>query len=161
MSLNNIILNHHLTSLLFSDHLCQIGEMVSDDGPVSISVKWKMSAGILWMVHEEQVDFLNEKETALLHKILQACKLDPDAIGLVNCFQYAADPYDIAKKLNASTLILSGVPENESKVPPHPAYEIFEWNKLKIIRTDSLEKIGTDQQLKVKLWNGLRQMFNL
>jgi len=80
---------------------------------------------------------------------------------LVNCFQSAADPYDIAEKLTASTLILSGVPENKSKLPPHSAYEILEWNKLKIMRTDSLEKIGADQQLKVKLWNGLRQMFNI
>jgi len=161
MDLNKIILNDGQKELLFRNHLYQLDGKTSEETSHPLSVKGNMNKGILWIIYDENCPYLNENDTELLHKILQACKLNPEQIGLVNCFGSELSPEMIATKLNATTLILSGLPESADQILSTPFYETCEWNNIKMIRTDSLETIGKDQSLKTRLWNSLRQMFNL
>jgi hypothetical protein len=161
MDLNKIILTDDQKELLFRNHLYQLDGVVSDETPHPLAVKGDMNKGILWIIHDENYPYLNETDTGLLHKILNACKLTPEQIGLVNCFGSELSTETISTKLNAKMLILSGLPESSDKTLTTPFYEICEWNNIRMIRTDSLETIGKDQSLKTRLWNSLRQLFNL
>jgi hypothetical protein len=161
MDLNKIILNDDQKESLFRNHLYQLEGSASVQPSSSIAVKGNIKNGIIWLICEENYPYLNESDTQLLHKILHACKLSPDQIAMVNCFGSELSPDMIAAELNAKTLILSGLPESTDDILTTPFYEVCEWNNIKMIRTDSLEEIGKDQSLKTRLWNSLRQLFNL
>ena len=161
MDLNKIILNDGQKELLFRNHLYQLdGATIEDTSPLP-ALKGNMNNGILWIIYDENNPYLNNPDTELLHKILQACKLSSEEIGLVNCFGSELSPEIIATQLKARMLILSGLPESATQMLSTPFYEVCEWNNIKMIRTDSLETIGKDQSLKTRLWNSLRRLFNL
>jgi hypothetical protein len=161
MSLNDIILNQQQMEDLFKQHLYQIEAQSNDAEESSLRVKGEMHAGILWLIYQEDTAFLNEADTTLLHKILQACQLTPDQIGLVNYYNQTQSIDEISEKLNAKSVIITGVPIQKNSFSDLPLYEVAEKNSRKIMCTDSFGTIGTDKNLKVRLWNGLRQIFNI
>ncbi len=161
MSLNHTTLTDEQKESLFRHHLHLIGQTENTETAPDFKIKGNRNSGIIWMIDEATDDFLNEADSALLVKILQACKLTDKDIAIINRFGSNLSPDTIANQLNAHTLILSGLPEPKADPLTNSFYQVLERNDLKMIRIDSLETIGKDPSLKTRLWNCLRQLFNL
>ena len=161
MDLNAIHLHPSQWEDLYGRHLHQIGEENKESQVTSIKMQGNMEAGVLWCIYNGKEPFLNEKTSFFLHKILQACKLQPEKIGLVNLYENTHSIEELVHDLQPKLLILCGLPESINKPVTSSFYETTDWKNLKTMQIDSLEQIEQDPQLKTKLWNALRRLFNL
>ncbi len=95
--------------------------------------------------------------------ILGACKLTMADVALLNISNNPGIHYaGIEERFKAEKIILFGVDPGEIELPlKFPAYQIQPYNNQIYLFAASLEKIANHKEEKVKLWNSLKQVFNI
>jgi len=161
--LNTISLDSAMKETLYRNHLYQIDAESKKELPKTpaIPMQGEMRKQILWLIRNEKTPEIQESEMLLLHKILNACKLVPDDIGLI---QLNTNPIPIEKIIDTiqpQIVFLSGINETETSVFGNASYELQQQGSIQFIQTDALEIMNTDQSLRARFWNALRQLFNL
>lgn len=91
----------------------------------------------------------DEEEKNLLNKILTAAKISEDETEFVKM-----KDFDGSKKDFGGVSIIWNDGENENE-----KYKIVKSENGTMLKSDSLSKISTNQQLKAKLWNCLKSIF--
>jgi hypothetical protein len=116
---------------------------------------------ILWLHASADHPFLNNEDHEMVTKILEACRLGWQDIALINLSGNDINPQTVFEKFDPGYLICS-VPEMINQyLPQETLYILQEKNGVTLLSTDSLDAIRNDKQLKIKLWQALKNMFGL
>lgn len=126
--------------------------------PEPILVRGQFEKGIL-ILHEE--DQLSEEIMELLSKILQAVGLSMNSVGLVSSEGLLGRSLEEFNALNAHTVIKFGRIQHPINSLPINTYQVHTEEETEYLFADSLSQIAENKELKSKLWNNLKILFNL
>ncbi len=101
----------------------------------------------------------NEECKLLLENLLKACKLMPTDAHIF----YAIDnPFTALNNFKPKIAISFNLPFSvENFTLPITPYQIYNYNKIKILQADALSILLADKTKKAQLWNTLKTLFNL
>lgn len=126
--------------------------------PEPIPVRGQFEKGIL-ILHEE--DQLSEEIMELLSKILQAVGLSMNSVGLLSSEGLLGRSLEEFNALNAHTVIKFGRIQHPINSLPINTYHVHTEEETEYLFADSLSQIAENKELKSKLWNNLKILFNL
>ncbi|MDH5599398.1 MAG: hypothetical protein OEY34_09745 [Cyclobacteriaceae bacterium] len=136
----------------------QLSETLPDSSSAStveISYKGQNKKGILILVSNPGDEYLSPDKEELLKKILQSVNLSFIDIALINISSHPHSDF-----LNLGNIIISFGIEHVEEISAIPHfYQSHPVNEKIIIRCHSLEQIADDRELKLKLWNCLKNQF--
>jgi DNA polymerase III psi subunit len=117
------------------------------------------SKRILIMVKSDEIE---PDADTLLTKMLQACQLKEDDYYLIAVDSPKAI-FSLVSTHHPDTLLLFGLNFDSDMVQLNkPLYKPFRLNGIKILLSDSLQKLNIDASLKSALWtNGLKPLFSI
>lgn len=126
----------------------------------------KNQQNITIVLEDEVNKFIGEDNLSFLINILNACKLTPDDIAIVNIYRNAVDFTKIKATLNPRVMIFFDVlPESidlQMQITPYAAAEI---SGVTLLAASNLSELngGTANQKaeKAKLWQALKKIFSL
>lgn len=163
MSLNSIDLKPlHLTQLF---HKVLVEPLENKPVPETQNLKYlgKNEGNILILVKEEDYPFLSDHHLQLLTAILTACKLSLADVAIVNTLNLDSEEvHAIMDQLNAKNIIAFGIEPASMGLPMNfPAFQLQPYEARYFIHSPELAALELDKDLKMQLWNSLKNMFRL
>jgi hypothetical protein len=111
------------------------------------------------LVNDEANDLSNADGVALLTKLMVAIKVTGADVALINYAKYTGATYtDFYNALNCSVILSFGVTNNELQIPNIPLHGIADYQASKIVITQQLHVLATDEIAKRQLWNTLKTL---
>jgi hypothetical protein len=115
---------------------------------------------ITLFIQNENGAYLNDDLFNLLTNILNACKLGMQDVALINIAGFPATALPVWQQaVNMQQCIVFGIAPGSLGLEPLPVYQVHRAGDVQVLFSDPLEIIATDKQLKGKLWNSLKQLF--
>ena len=163
MSLNSIDLKPvHLTQL-FQKVLVETGTNKPDTETQIVKYLGKNAGKILILVKEKEYPFLPDHDLQFLTAILTACKLSLGDVAIVNAENMdSAAVHKSMDQLASKNIIAFGMGPFELGLPMNfPEFQLQPYESRLFIHSPELAALGRDKDLKMKLWNSLKNMFKL
>lgn len=118
------------------------------------------------LLRDETNKFIGENNLNFLLSILNACRLIPDDIAVVNIAKTPVDYARLKETLSPSTILLFDVQPEEIAIKEKlQNYATFTYDNCTLLSAVSLDKLnGNTPEKKLekgKLWNALKSLFNL
>ena len=104
---------------------------------------------------------LNEKQSAFLHSILKACKIESNAVNIItsSCSDFG-DYKQLRNIYGAEKCLLFGLEPSAINLPMNfPPFQIQSYEKQQYLWAPSLEELEIDKAQKLTLWNSLQKLF--
>ncbi len=166
MSLDNIQLPAIVLQDLYKDSLVDLNTEQSISVPessASLSFLGNNLQKIVLVVNNIDAIYLPEQLLNFLIGILAACKLTMSDVALLNLNKKTEVTYtDISEQLKAEKIFLFGTEPSVLNLPiQFPHYQIQQYNKQVYLSAPGLEKLEINKEEKMKLWNCLKQVFNI
>ena len=163
MSLNSIELSPlHLTQLF---HKVLLEPVENKRAPETQILKYlgKNAGNILILVKEEDFPFLSDQHLQFLTSILTACKLSLADVAIVNALNMdGEDVHSSLDQLNSKNVIAFGIEPAAMGLPMNfPAFQLQPYESRYFIHSPELAALEQDKELKMQLWNSLKNMFNI
>lgn len=104
---------------------------------------------------------LNPEKERLLNAILSACKLDPTQLFICTDQEQLHYSFlDVVGAQQATKVILFGLDPAHVGLPIHfPLFQIQAFQGVQYLHAPSLDALEIDKQMKMQLWQKLKQMF--
>ena len=166
MSLDNIQIPAIVLQDLFKDSLVDLktDEHAGDlPSPSQLSFLGTNLQRVVIVVNNSNATYLPDEELNFLLGILSACKLSMADVALLNLSKNKAVNYNmIADELYAEKIFLFGVEPSALQLPlQFPHYQVQKYNSQVYLSSPDLSTLSTDRAEKTKLWNCLKQVFNI
>lgn len=118
---------------------------------------------ILLLVQDPGAVHLEDKSLNFLLSILNACTLSMESVALVNMTGTGARTVeDIARELDSQSVLLFGIdPAGLGWGTVPETYQVHPQGGRTWLRADALSLIEADRAQKGRLWNSLKQLFQL
>ncbi|MGZ5286257.1 MAG: hypothetical protein ACXWB9_03685 [Flavisolibacter sp.] len=162
MTLNTIQLNTSMLTELYADVLV---ETDTNTVPDKISTRFlgNNKKHILVMVDHDQMAYLPDSELNFLSTVLGACKLSLADIAIVNFHPNgAAHIQTTFQDLEPQKVLLFNVDPLSIGLPINfPWFQVQDFDKRKYLFSPDLTQIEKEITLKQKLWNSLKNMFDI
>lgn len=134
-------------------------EPIIAEEPVSEAIKFNYKGGnakeIAIIINDDSNEFLNSTDETLLLNILKAIGLSLEDVAIINQHKTGTD---WKEQLEYSKVIVFGIlPGTYDLVTEN--YLIQESNKVSWLFSDSLFSLGSNKELKGKLWGKLQELF--
>jgi len=127
--------------------------------PLPISYFGKNEQGILILVNDPANDLLNQSDLDLLMKIVESgLRYSKNDFALVNTAKFPS--YQILDEVEYHYLIAFGI-DLSSIFPDQSLYSIQDVDGKKVLFSEDLSVLATDESKKRQLWNSLKSMFNI
>jgi hypothetical protein len=133
---------------------------------MSVGVKKLLFIGenkrkITIIFEQKSADFLKTPEYDLLTKIINAVKLTPNEVALVNVSDNLSFSFEqIATQLAPEKCIIFGVNSSSLKMPiPTDKNTVLNMGKTQILYAESLTTLLFDRDKKIALWEVLKKIF--
>ena len=168
--MEKIILSNETVADLYKKNLVLIDDQLSDHPspptpytslPSAILHTGGYQKKILWIHEEPNRPFLSDEDHEMITKILEACKFSWKDIALVNISGITADLKELLKQYSPKNLIISVNYKTQLPEIHNNLYSLSHNAQMSVLATDRLEQIRNDKNLKIKLWNALKQLFEL
>ncbi len=162
MTLNTIQLNTSMLTDLYGDVLVETSTNTVPE-PATTRFLGNNKKNILVMVNHEQMPFLPDTELNFLSSILGACKLSLADIAVVNFHPDGASkvPQTFGQLEPQKVLLFQVDPLSIGLPINFPWFQVQDFDKRKYLYSPSLTEIEQDKTLKQKLWNSLKNMFDI
>ncbi|MCW3094016.1 MAG: hypothetical protein JWP81_5085 [Ferruginibacter sp.] len=168
MGLENMQLPPFVLQELFKHSLIDIkNEAKPATKPVSkelpFSVLGNNRRHILLIIENDESVYLPDDQLNLLLGILSACSLTMDDVAILNIKNNKSLTYiTITKELKPEKLFLFGVSPHQIELPlDFPNYQIQRYNNQVYLTAPQLSVYQDNKPEKTKLWNCLKQIFDL
>ena len=160
MSLNNINLNAQLIADLYPNTLIETSNTnIQNTGVRYLGDNQK---NISIFVKNTEVPFLNDGEFNLLTSILAACKLSIADVAIVNLESNNSNPEELLTELNSKIVLLFDIAPTDINLPINfPHFQVQQFNKRTYLYAPAFTIIENDKAVKIKLWQSLKNIFNL
>lgn len=138
--------------------------------PASLSQKIKYLGenvkNITIVVNDPDSTFLNKVDHTFLSNILRACRLNPADIAIVNTTKQQVTYTEIKQQLNALRILLFDVEPSLIRLPfKIPPFQVQNYDSCTILTAPALSALNKPDHegklLKTKLWNSLKQLFDI
>lgn len=164
---------------LYKHHLFVIKEGVEndiDEGKQNMDNNLEVSSSLQWLgknlrqitivIRDEENKFLKEDDLRFLLNILNACHLTVDDIAIVNIAHTPTTLEALSNTLHTKVCLFFGVNPQVLKVGvPCKLYQPSQADNCMLLVAHFLNKLNgnTPEQKteKAKLWNALKQLFNI
>ncbi|MEY4628712.1 MAG: hypothetical protein RLZZ595_1038 [Bacteroidota bacterium] len=156
----NTILHTHVLAELFKDtYLVDLATNPADAMESARSTT-KIKKEVLVCIVTKEENIAPSKE-ALLQAILSACKLNMDQVGIItNQLQIQNDFLSLVETHQAKKIILFGWDPAAIGLPIHfPVFQIQSFQGVQYLHAPTLDELDKDKQLKIQLWQKLKQIF--
>ena len=161
MSLNNINLNAQLIVDLYPNSLIELDKK-KDTKNTGLRYLGDNQKNITILVKNKEVPFLNDGEFNFLTSILGACKLNIADVAIVNLESNNINPEELTTDLNSKIVLLFDVTPAEINLPINfPHFQVQQFNKRTYLYAPTFSFIENDKAVKIKLWQALKNIFNL
>jgi len=121
--------------------------------------------GICLLVSYPQDVYLPDEQLNFLTSILQACKLNLGDVAIVNHAREKFTFEDLRKQLTCNHLLIFGAGTELPGIDATPPFTVQNINDCYIVYSPAAEQLNNNNPesklLKSKLWNCLKQMFNV
>ncbi|MFT3903290.1 MAG: hypothetical protein QM727_08950 [Niabella sp.] len=118
---------------------------------------------VLVVVHYTDHVHLPDDMMAFLTNMLNACKLMPTDVVIINTNNYTGIGHeDILQHFQSRSVLLFGMGTAAFGFPFEvPAYQVQTFAQYIVIQAPSLNELQNDKTAKAKLWAGLKKIFNV
>ena len=153
---NNLLHNHVLTELFKETFLVDLNEPKqesnSTESPVLIEVL---------VFHHHESNSLPSSQLTLLEAILSACKLKTSQVKIVGKTEINITSLSVLlENHQPKKIILFGLDPAKIGLPIHfPVFQIQSYQQVQYLHAPSLPELENDKQLKLSLWQKLKQLF--
>lgn len=115
------------------------------------------------LVKKEEILYLPDDELQFLLGILSACKLNMADVAILNLEKNEHIDYlQLMSELMAEKILLFGVTPTEIGLPlQFPNYQVQKYNNQVYVSSPALNALVDNKEEKTKLWNALKQVFNI
>lgn len=116
---------------------------------------------ILILVNYADCATIREPDLEFLLNILNACRLSLKDVLILNIHRVEArDHQSLAVAWKPTTMLLFGIEPSTISLPVHfPTHQIQGFAGIRFMHAPGLQKLGTDDAEKRKLWAALKQLF--
>lgn len=153
MSLNDIKINNHLLTELYS------GVLVETQTKTFLGDNNKNIA--ILVASEEPVRTTN-KDIVFLSSVLTACRLQLSDVVLIDQARQPVSYQQLSETFQSKVVILFGADPLSINLPiQFPYYQLQSFNQCTYLYAPALEEIEKNKSLKTQLWASLKQLFNL
>jgi len=164
MDLNRIDLNPLMLADLYGDLLVETGvaQAIKAAPAAPLKLLGENRRNTIVVVDHVTAPVLPDGELNFLTTILAACKLSLADIAIVN--RHTAAPDALRQLLEAPTrhILLFGVEPLAIGLPINfPHFQVQPFSQRTWLHAPPLGAIESDKGLKLQLWNGLKQLFDL
>ncbi|MCK7559864.1 hypothetical protein MKQ70_34975 [Chitinophaga sedimenti] len=164
MSLSEVKLDPYLLAKMYTQPIIpeekQAGPAVQKELP-KVKYLGENQKNILLLIQNENEAYLNDESFNLLANILNACKLGMQDVALANITQYTAlTMAEWQQVVNFNRCVVFGIGPDQLGVEA-PVYQLVTIGGTTALFSHDLGLIGSDKQLKGRLWMGLQKLFNL
>lgn len=166
MSLDNIQLPPIVLQELFKHSLIDYKtEKKSEEKPVlkGFSTLGNNRSHILIIVESDKTLYLPDEQLNFLLGILAACNLTMEDVAILNINQNKTVTYkSLTNELKSEKVFLFGVNPVQIELPlDFPNYQIQQYNNQTYLTAPTLSQFQDNKAEKTKLWNCLKQIFNI
>jgi DNA polymerase III psi subunit len=153
------LLNHVLANLFKDTFLVDLNETagatLTNSNPTE-----QVKREVLICIATFENKLKPEKE-ALLNAILSACKLDPTQLLICTDQEQLHSSFlSIVEAHQANKVILFGLDPAHIGLPIHfPLFQIQSFQGVQYLHAPSLDALEIDKQMKMQLWQKLKQIF--
>jgi hypothetical protein len=166
MSIDNLHLSPTVIFDLYRDVLVDTNSPKPRQTSVkskSISFLGENGKRIAILVNNDEISYLPDNELQFLTGILTACKLDLADVAIINLAKNSSINYSLlSEELSAEKILLFGVSPNDIDLPlQFPNYQVQRYNNQIYLSSPVLSALIVDKNEKLKLWNSLKQVFNI
>ncbi|HVG14679.1 MAG TPA: hypothetical protein VM935_06955 [Chitinophagaceae bacterium] len=161
MSLNHITLKPYLVASLY-DHT--LVEEVQSDARFSVNYIGKNRKHILVLVRKADAAYIDDEELQFLSSVLAACKLSVEDIAIVNGANLpaGADYLSLLRFFESRHILLFDVAPQTIDLPFNfPHFQLQQFDQHTYLSAPALKEIKMEKDLKTKLWNSLKMLFNI
>lgn len=118
---------------------------------------------VLILVDYPHISFLPDERLNFLTGILTACKLSLEDVAILNLQQYPGTSYkNLIGFFQCSRMLLFGKEPGSVSLPvDFPSFQLQSFNGCTYHWCPSLDELEKERTLKMKLWNNLKQLFQL
>jgi DNA polymerase III psi subunit len=154
---NNILHNEVLTALFKNSFLVDLSSTNEDKQEQTDK---SIQLDVLVFHHQAQKE-LPPSQFSLLEAILNACKLNSTQVKIYSKDDVKQTPLNtILEKYQPEKIILFGVDPAAIGLPIHfPVFQIQQYQQVQYLHSPSLTELENDKQLKIQLWQKLKQLF--
>lgn len=153
---NNLLHNHVLAGLYKETLLVDLSERTQE-------VEQSITPALLEVIvfHHQDSSSLPASQQTLLEAILNACKLNTAAVKIIGKSETQTTPLNSILDIHQpKKIILFGVDPATIGLPIHfPVFQIQSYQQVQYLHAPSLPELENDKQLKISLWQKLKQLF--
>lgn len=178
MELNQIILNDHLLTELYSSFLIEEDQVINKDfgiaeplinmdivydDPFEFKHLGTNAKNILIVVHYPETAFLPDDHLNFLTKIISACKLSLADVAIINHHHYYGKTFEeITAHFKCNKVLFFAISPKEFGMPiQFPFYQIQSFNKSTFLSSPSLDELLNNASEKRKLWDCMKSIFSI
>jgi hypothetical protein len=166
MSLDNIPLPAPVLHDLYKNALVDMGYPQTGtvfSQKVKLAYLGENNKQVILLVNNAEAIYLPEHSLNFLLGILGACNLNMADVALLNISKNPSCSYTkLKEELGAEKIFLFGLNADAIDLPLQvPHYQIQKYNQQVYIMAPDLDTIERNKEEKMKLWNCLKQVFNL
>jgi DNA polymerase III psi subunit len=154
----NNLLHTEVLSALFKNTF--LVDLTNDNQDEQIQADEKQLLEVLVFHHHAQRE-LPPTQFALLEAILTACKLNAAQVMIYSKNDiHNVSLQTIIEKHHPQKIILFGVDPAAMGLPIHfPVFQIQAYQQVQYLHAPSLNELEIDKQMKIQLWQKLKQLF--
>ncbi len=153
---NNLLHNHVLAELFRETYLVDLSEPKQENQPNTTHAIYEVL-----VFHQHETHPLPPNQQALLDAILGACKLTATQVKIASMYEINNTPLpQLLEKYQPKKIILFGVAPASIGLPIHfPLFQIQSYQQVQYLHAPSIPELENDKQLKISLWQKLKQLF--
>lgn len=153
---NNLLHQHVLTELFKETFLVDLSDPKEESKPNTTHALFEVM-----VFHQHETHPLPASQHALLDAILSACKLNASQVKILTKSEINATPLNTLLEMHQpKKIILFGVDPASAGLPIHfPIFQIQSYQQVQYLHAPSLAELENDKQLKISLWQKLKQLF--
>ena len=112
-------------------------------------------------IAESEGTSLPDNKKIFLDAIIKACKLDPSEVEVITDKNAIASDYKkIGERFSPASVVLFGPSPSAISLPVFfPPFQVQLFQETKYLHAPALETIENDKNLKLQLWQCLKQLF--
>lgn len=167
MSLNIIVLPQRTFADFYKNNLVETSEdnpsLQATDQEKLWSYLGENKQKVLVVVNYPVIVHIPDKQLDFLTKLLSACKLNLGDTAIFNFNKYSENDFNsIISFFGPKIIFMFGVDPSDFGLPVlFPQFQVQTFNQSTYLFVPALEEIEGDKNLKSKLWNCLKKIFNL
>lgn len=163
MSLENIQLPPALLRELFRKSLVSLESEQQEIGHLPFSFLGKNQSAIAIVLYDPENVYLAENDLEFLTGILKACKLTLADVAIINFSRTGIKNYqELDQEVKPGCIISFGVSGATLDLPFHvPDFQVQSFDQKKYLLSPSLSDLQANKDLKTKLWEALKILFDL